>query len=560
MKKLHLVAALLLAAPIAFVSPTAFAAAPAHDNLVIGVTQFPSGMHPSMDPESIKGYALGFALRSITAYDKTWHNTCLMCETLPTIENGLAKIEQRPGQKPGMVMTLTLKDGLSWGDGTPVTTADLVFTMKLRRDPNAGFSNTRSTIDRVDVTDARTATVHFDQVDAQYNELPTLLPAHLETSVHDAATQPGEYGRTTLYNRAPTTPGLYNGPYLVTDFQTGAQIVLEPNPHWHGTRPGFKRIVLRTIANTAALQSNLLSGDVDMAAGENIGLTVDQAIGMQAQYPDRFTYIFQPSLSYEQITPQLDNPILADIRVRRALLMSIDRQLLVKRLFGGKPTVAATMINPLHPMFTAETAGYPYDPVAARAMLAEAGWTPGPDGICRNAAGARLSLDFATTAGNRVRELQQQVMQSQWKAVCVEAVIRNEMPRALFGETLKHRQFSGLAMFAWVSSLGASPRQTLGSDQVPTAANSFGGSNYGDYHNDAFDAEILTVESELDPAQQRQTWAKLQRMFADDLPQLPLWFTVQPHVIPKWLRGYAPTGHVDYSSKWAEDWHPDPGP
>jgi peptide/nickel transport system substrate-binding protein len=214
-------------------------------------------------------------------------------------------------------------------------------------------------------------------------------------------------------------------------------------------------------------------------------------------------------------------------------------------------------MNPLHPMFNPDTRRYPYDPAAARALLAEAGWTPGSDGICRNAAGARLSLDFATTAGNRVRELQQQVMQSQWKAVCVEAVIRNEMPRALFGETLKKRQFTGLAMFAWVSSLGSSPRQTLGSDQVPTAANSFGGSNYGGFRNAAFDADIIKVESELASDAQRQAWARLQQVFADELPQLPLWFTVQPHVIPKWLRGYVPTGTVDYCSKWAEDWRPD---
>ncbi len=528
-----------------------------HDNLVIGVTQFPSSMHPNIDPESIKGYALGFTLRSVTAYDKTWHNTCLLCETLPTIANGMATIEQRPGGKPGMAMRITLKDGLKWGDGRPVTTADLVFTMKLRRDPNAGFDNTRSTIDRVDVVDGRHAVIHFDQIDAQYNELPSLLPAHLEAAVHDAAKQPGEYGHNSLYSRAPTTPGLYDGPYMVTEFQSGAQIVLEPNPHWPGTKPGFRRIVLRTIANTAALQSNLLSGDVDMAAGENIGLTVDQAIGMQAQHPNRFTYIFQPSLSYEQITLQLDNPILADVRVRRALLLAIDRQLLVNRLFGGKPTVAASLMNPLHPMFNPETRRYPYDPAAARALLAEAGWTPGPDGVCRNATGAKLSLDFATTAGNRVRELQQQVMQSQWKTVCVEAVVRNEMPRALFGETLKKRQFTGMAMFAWVSSLSSSPRQTLGSDQIPGPANAFGGSNYGGFRNAGFDADILKVESELDPDARRMVWARLQQSFADELPELPLWFTVQPHVIPKWLRGYEPTGHVDYSSKWAEEWRPE---
>ena len=79
---------------------------------------------------------------------------------------------------------------------------------------------------------------------------------------------------------------------------------------------------------------------------------------------------------------------------------------------------------------------YGHDPAKAKALLTEAGWTPGADGICRNAAGQRLSLEFATTSGNRLRELTQQILQNQWKASCIEVTIKNERPRSLFGETL----------------------------------------------------------------------------------------------------------------------------
>ncbi len=112
-------------------------------------------------------------------------------------------------------------------------------------------------------------------------------------------------------------------------------------------------------------------------------------------------------------------------------------------------------------MYSAEAPAYPYDPARARALLAEAGWTPGADGICRNAAGERLSLEFSTTAGVRVRELVQQVMQSEWRRIGVETTISNEPARTLFGETLKHRGFKGLAMFAWISAIESTPRQTL---------------------------------------------------------------------------------------------------
>ena len=88
-------------------------------------------------------------------------------------------------------------------------------------------------------------------------------------------------------------------------------MVLQRNPYWHGTKPSFDRIVIKTIGNTAALQTNLLSGDVDMVPGEGVGLTLDQVLALQKQYPDRFAYAYKPNLSYTHIDLQLDNPILA---------------------------------------------------------------------------------------------------------------------------------------------------------------------------------------------------------------------------------------------------------
>src|SRR5271166_2925280 len=67
------------------------AAAQAKDDLVIGVAQFPSSLHPDIDAEVIKGYVNAFTIRQITAYDKDWKNSCLLCAELPTLDNGLVK-------------------------------------------------------------------------------------------------------------------------------------------------------------------------------------------------------------------------------------------------------------------------------------------------------------------------------------------------------------------------------------------------------------------------------------------------------------------------------------
>ena len=250
----------------------------------------------------------------------------------------------------------------------------------------------------------------------------------------DQTAGPGAYMQRSLDNQAPTNPGLYNGPYRVTGYDTGSRIVLERNPAWSGVRPSFDRIVIKAIANTAALQTNLLSGDVDMVPGEGVGLTLDQVLALQKQYPDRFAYAYKPNLSYTHIDLQLANPILADIRVRRALLLGIDRQSMVDRLMGGRVPVANSFISPLEPIYSADVPTYPYDPDHARALLTEAGWTPNEDGIRRNATGQRLSLEFSTSTGIRSRELLQQVMQSEWRRIGIETTIRNEPPRTLFGK------------------------------------------------------------------------------------------------------------------------------
>ena len=547
-----------IAIALAMAGPGFALAQPAHDTLTIGIAQFPSSLQPDIDAEVVRGYAMGFVIRQITAFDKDWRNTCLLCTELPSLDNGLVKIEQHPDGTKGMAVTIKLKPGLQWGDGQPVTAKDIAFTWKLGSDPASGFSNNnpwgRAT--SVDVVDDSTAVMHLDKVRADYAQWDQILPEHVEGAVVAAASSPGAYITGTNYNRAPVNPGLYDGPYMITAYDSGNQMVMEPNPHWNGTKPGFKRIVLRHIENTAALQANLLSGDVDMVAGEGIGLTIDQVLNLQKAHPDQFHYDYKPSLNYEHIDLAGGNPMLQDERVRRALLMAIDRQTMVDRLFQGKQPVASTWVNPLSPNYDPSIPMVKFDPAGAKALLKEAGWTPGSDGVCRNGAGDKLEFELGTTAGNRLRELQEQVVQSNLRNACVATTIKNEPARTLFGDTMKHRSFTGMEMYAWSSAVTETPLRTLGSSQIPREANNYGGANYIGFSNPKMDADIAAAESELDPAKLKAIWADMQTIYAQAIPVLPLFFRSEAHVTPVWLRGYEPTGQSDMCSYWAENWHP----
>jgi peptide/nickel transport system substrate-binding protein len=532
--------------------PTAWA----KDSLVIGVAQFPASLHPYISAQTVQYYVIGLAQRPITAFDPDGRLVCLLCTEVPSLENGLASFEKLPDGTRGLAVTIKLKPDLKWGDGAPVTAADIAFTWQVGRDPSAGFNNNYpwSRADRVDIVDTQTAVLHLAQTLTSYQHWDYLLPKHLEEKILANGGTALDYINHTLYNAAPTTVGLWNGPYVITAYQSGNQIELAPNPAWQGQKPAIRRIVIRLIENTASLQANLLSGDVDMTPS-GIGITTDQAIALQRDHRQDFAFFYRAGLSYERIDLQSANKPLADVRVRQALVLGIDRKTMIERLFGGHASVAQTWINTLEPNYSADVAGYPYDPAKARSLLKDAGFTPGPDGIGRNEAGDRLSFEFATTSGNRVRELSQQVMQSQWKAIGVEVIIKNAPPRVFFGQLTRQRAFTGLAEYASATRIGLVPLQQYGSAGIPTAANNYTGRNWSGFHDPLMDGVMAAAETELDPVKQKGLWLKMQQIYASQLPELPLYYREDPDVVPVWLKGYKATGREDYQTYWAEQWH-----
>jgi peptide/nickel transport system substrate-binding protein len=332
----------------------------------------------------------------------------------------------------------------------------------------------------------------------------------------------------------------------------GSHIVLERNSTWWGKPPAFRRIVVWTVENTAALEANLLAGGLDMVAGE-LGFSLDQGLAFQKRHGDALTILFKPSLGYEHIDLNLDNPILADRRVRQALLYGIDREAISRQLFAGRQPVAESFVSPLDWVFTENVAHYPYDPAKARALLEAAGWQGAGDTVRHNAAGERLALELASTAGNRVRELIEQVLQSQWRALGIEVHLKNLPPRVLFGDSMLKRNFT-MALFAWISAPENVPRAMLRSDEIPAAGAGLRGENFTGFRNEEADRLIDAIEIELDRTRRAALWHRLEALYAEELPALPLFFRADAYVLPKWLKGVVPTGHQYPTTLWIENW------
>ncbi len=524
----------------------------AKDELVLGMNSAPGSMHPMINSMLAKSVILNMTGRPITAYDADWKLVCLACTVLPTVENGKARLVDLADGKKGMEIDIELKP-LVWADGTPVTAADVQFAIDVGKHAQSGVSSTEEfrRMVKFDIKDDRHFTITTDRVTFDYNSLEFRpMPVRIEKPIFEA--NPAEYRNKTAYDTDPTNPGLAFGPYRIVELVRGSRIVLEQNPHWTGEKPQFKRIVIKFFENSSALEANLLSGNVDYILGES-GLSLDQALAFEKRHSDKFNVVFRQSLSYGHIDVKLDNPVLSDVRVRRAILMSIDRKSISDTLFAGKQPVADSDVNPLDPMYSKAARHYAYDPAAARKLLDEAGFGEIKNGVRQNAKGERLSLELAFASGNRVLEQLSQVMQSQLRQVGIDLKLK-AAPARIYFDALTKREFGALAFYSWVSRPENVPRTTLHSKEIPTKENGWSGQNYPGYANPEMDKALDAAERELDAGKRRGYFADIQRLYTEDLPVLPMYFRVDSFVIPKKLKGVVPTGHQYSSTLWIETW------
>ncbi|HZY55569.1 MAG TPA: peptide ABC transporter substrate-binding protein [Reyranella sp.] len=529
----------------------------AMDELVVGMSTAPGTLNPLLNSMLAGAFINSMTERPITVFGPDWKLVCLLCTELPTVENGHARIVDLPPDdkgvvKKGMEVDVELKP-MTWGDGTPVTARDFQFTIDVGKHPQSGVPSVEDyrRILKVEIKDDRHFTLTKDRVTFDYNVLDFFpLPAHIEKPIFDA--NPAEYRTRTTYDADPTNPGLAYGPYRVVEVVPGSRIALERNPHWTGKPPQFRRILLKFFENSSSLEANLLSGNVDYVPGES-GLSFSQALAFEQRHGDKYNVVFKPSLAYAHIDVNLDNPLLGDVRVRRAILMAIDRKTVSDKLFAGKQPVADGNVNPLDPMYSSAARTYAYDPEQAKKLLDEAGFKEVAKGDRRNARGQRLSLVLDYASGSRTSDQITQVIQSELRQVGIELRLK-AAPARIYFAALNKRKFDSLAFYSWITSPGSVPRTTLHSTEIPTAENGWSGQNYPGYRNPDMDKALDAAERELDPDKRRGFFADILRLYADDLPVLPMYFRTDSFVIPKQLTGIEPTGHQGCTSLWIENW------
>ncbi len=505
-------------------------------------------------------YISSLVNRRLTIIDLDGKWVPQLVKSLPTVENGQAKVFTENGKKKIKADWEILENAV-WGDGTPVTAHDVEFSWELATSKNVsvGEKEVYDQVEKIviDKKNPKKFTFVYKEAKWDFNQLGTfdIVPRHLEGPVFKKyGAQKEGYGKNSLYTTQPTNKGLYNGPYRVSEIKLGSHVVVVRNEKFYGTPAKIEKLVLKLIPNTGTLEANLRSGTIDMISV--LGLSFDQALSFEKKVKSQklpFIVNFKDSLVYEHIDVNLENPILKDVQVRKALVHAIDRKKLTQALFEGRQKPAIHNIAPIDRWYTEDVVKYPTSKRKAKKLLEAAGWKTGKDGF-RYKDGKKLSLSFMTTSGNKVRELVQVFLKDEWKKVGVDVSIKNEPPRVYFGETVRKGKYPGLAMYAWISSPENSPKSQFHSKNIPTKENGFSGQNSAKWSNKKVDSLLEKLDVEMTHKGRKKLMTEILHHYTDDVPVIPLYYRADVSVTPKSLKGYRMPGHQFVSTNHAEHW------
>ncbi len=508
------------------------------DTVVIGMAQEPDCLVSTPQTGGFCSMAAGRAvLNSLNAemieVNDRWKSFPRLAEKIPTLKDGDWQL--LPGKK--MKVTYKLKKGYTWHDGRPVTALDVSWTYLMFRNPRTPTISRfiLRKIDNMLVPDPNnpyTLVVQWKELYPFANEGHDILPKHVLEA---------EYLRdpSRLKAHMQATAPVGNGSYKFVEWVRGSHITLEAYDKYPEGKAKIRRQVWRFILDSTVLQANAIAGQVDVTEINNF--SIDQMVEIERRNPQVVPQ-YTPALIWEHVDFNLDNAWLKDKRVRQAIIHALNREELSAKLFQGKQPVAHTWLPERHEGFNPNVKKYAFDPARSRALLAEAGFKPGPDGILVDASGKRFEMTIMTTSGNAVREQVEVIMKEQLKAVGIDLRIDNRPASVLFGQVTRQRQFPHMVMYAWV--LG---RTELGNDlwhstQIPSPANNFEGQNDPGWRNAENDKLVEQITQEMDATKRIQLLRRQQEIWVDELPVIPLYFRLSLTTSRKGLTNIKPVG------------------
>ncbi len=418
-------------------------------------------------------------------------------------------------QPDALTWVFHLRDGVRFQDGRPLTADDVAYTINSLIDGTlvSAKSGNFASVAKAESRDQLTVVVHMKRADEGmlFNVSDGLFGVVPKGAGRDFGLHP-----------------VGSGPFRFISAVQDKDVILERNQdYWadkdrptlsQSTRkdgaPGvssghrIERVRFAVVPDAITSALELQKGSADMAS--NV-VTLDMVHALKRN-PNLKVETGQGSPVF-YLTFNVTDPLLKDKRVRQAVACALDRQTIISALWRGQAKIANTLLPLGHwaAATDAEMAQYPHDVARAQRLLDEAGFPAAKDGV-------RLTLTLKTSTDESTR-LMATVLQQQMRAAGIRLNIRS----AEFGTFYADVTHGAFQMYAlkWIGS-NEDPdifRYAYGSESFPPR-----GGNRGRYSNPKVDALLKAAAAETDQEKRRTEYIEVQKILAEDLPGIPLWY------------------------------------
>jgi peptide/nickel transport system substrate-binding protein len=457
----------------------------------------------------------------------------VLAAELPSRENG--------GLAPdGKSVTWKLKRDVKWSDGRPFTADDVVFTYEYTTDPASGTvsAGIYAGIQNVEKVDDYTVKINFKNVTPGWYTVFSatngcVLPKHAFQEFK------GARAKDAPVNLKP----IGTGPYMVESFKPGDEIIYKINPNYREpNKPFFDELQLKGGGDApTAARAVLITGDYDFAWNLQVEWSVMNQLKGQAQKgellitegasAERIMVNFtdpnkEDPETQERSSINFPHPFQTDLKVRQAYALLCDRDTIAKTLYGDTGIATANIINAPAAVRSKNTK-YDFSIDKANAVLDEAGWRKGSDGI-RARDGVKMSVLFQTSV-NSLRQKEQQLIKDAFEkagiAVELKAVDQSVFNSTSAGTIDNYPHFyADLEMYTNGPDLPDSQsffRRFITSERAQKA-NNWLGTNVTRYSNPKMDELYSQSAVELDPNKRNEMFIQMNDLAVSDVVEISL--------------------------------------
>ena len=395
----------------------------------------------------------------------------------------------------GRTYTFRLRQGVTFHNGDPFTSADVKYTYDWIKNPDNGSTRAGllDLLESVETPDEYTVIFNLTDADVTFMVQASVIMIY-------PATYHAEVGEEA-YSGAP----IGTGAFTVGEWIPAQRTVLEANGDYFRGRPNFDRFQIDIVP-----EANGRWAALDTGAADNSIWSLNAEDNTLLDESGNFTVFLTLNNAVNHFVLNNERPALADVNVRKALLHATDRQALIDDVFLGQAVPATSNLSPnVEKYYNPEVTLYEHDPEAAIALLEEAGWVAGDDGI-REKDGERLAFTLAVIQGDTARRPEAEVAQQWYLDIGVEMEIQ-EVTDAVAGMI---EGTYDAALFNWVYGGGdgePDARDTLGSD---------GANNFSHFSNEEVDELLDQGVLEQDENARIEIYGRIQEIVAENVPFL----------------------------------------